>query len=159
MMMVDEVTRQYIHEKSVQFIAECPWFSLRKASRVATQLSNDILQSSGLRITQLAVLVMVEVMELPQVTELASELVMDHSTLSRNLKPLERQGLIETSAGEDRRTRVVSLTTKGEETLAQALPLWEKAKVALGNIFGEQRVAVLLGMVAALSEISPDDLI
>ena len=156
--MVDDSTRQYIQAKSAQFVAECPWFSLRKASRVATQLSNDLLQSSGLRITQLAVLVMVAVLESPQVTELASELVMDHSTLSRNLKPLERQGLIETSPGKDRRTRVVLLTQKGEETLAQALPLWEKAKVALGKLFGEEHVAVVLGMVDALSSISPDDL-
>ena len=139
------------------FVAECPWFSLRKASRVATQLSNDLLQSSGLRITQLAVLVMIAVLDEPQVTELASELVMDHSTLSRNLKPLERQGLIQTSPGEDRRTRVVALTQKGEEALAQALPLWEKAKTALGQLFGEQRIEVLLGMVSVLSEISPED--
>lgn len=157
--MIDDATRQYIQAKSAQFIAECPWFSLRKASRVATQLSNDLLQSSGLRITQLAVLVMVAVSDLPQVTELAEELVMDQTTLSRNLKPLERQGLIEISPGEDRRTRVVSLTPEGEKALAQALPLWEKAKAKLGKLFGEQRVEVLLGMVAALADISADDLI
>ena len=157
--MVDDTTRQYIQAKSAQFIAECPWFSLRKASRVATQLSNDLLQSSGLRITQLAVLVMVAVSDQPQVTDLAEELVMDQTTLSRNLKPLARQGFIDMAPGEDRRTRVVTLTPKGEEALAEALPLWEIAKDKLGNLFGVERVEVLLGMVAALSDISAEDIV
>lgn len=155
--MIDQETKRYVQEKSAEFVAECPWFSLRKANRVITQLSNDLLQASGLRITQLAVLVTITVSVAPKVTALAEELAMDQSTLSRNLKPLERDGLIMIIPGTDRRTRVVTLTPLGELRLSQALPLWEQAKAAISELFGEREVGILLGMVSALSDLSIHD--
>jgi len=157
--MINEQTKRYIKDKSNEFVVECPWFSLRKASRVATQLSNDILQSSGLRITQLGILAVIAVTETAQITHLADELVMDQTTLSRNLKPLERDGLITIATDEtDRRVRIVSLTEVGEMTLAEALPLWEQAKAKIDALFGKEQVNTLLAMVAALSDLSGDDL-
>jgi len=61
---------------------------------------------------------------------------MDRTTLTRNLKPLEKQGLIEIQPGKDRRIRLVMLTEKGQEALAQALPFWEKAQTEAINRLG-----------------------
>ncbi len=157
--MVDEQIQLYIKDKSNEFVAECPWFSLRKASRVATQLSNDIMQPSGLRITQLGILAVIAVAGTAQITHLADELVMDQTTLSRNLKPLERDGLVSIAVDEtDRRVRIVSLTDVGEITLAQALPLWEQAKAKIDALFGKEQVNNLLAMVASLSDLSAAEL-
>ena len=54
--------------------------------------------------------------------------MMDRTTLSRNLKPLEKNRLVRMEPGKDRRERIVTLTDTGEEVLAKAYPLWEKAQ-------------------------------
>jgi len=74
--------------------ALCPAFNIRAASRVITQLFDDILKPSGLQITQFAVLVGVYTLDSPKISQLAKGLVMDRTTLTRNLQPLEKQGLI-----------------------------------------------------------------
>ena len=156
--MIDKTTQKYIKIKADEFVTQCPWFSLRKASRVATQLSNTFLQDSGLLITQLCVLVVIARLEDATYKQLAEDLVMDPTTLSRNLKPLERQGLIGIRTGEeDARTKLVSLTEEGETVLARALPLWESAKAEITAIFGSENVVSLLQMVATLSEIAPEN--
>lgn len=149
--MSDQKRQQYIKAKSEEFVAECPWFSLRKASRVATTVANNFLQESGLLVTQLCVLVIIARRESATYKELADDLVMDPTTLSRNLKPLERSGFIAIKPGEeDARTKLASLTDAGEETLATALPLWEQAKNEITATFGKERVGVVLEMVATL---------
>lgn len=61
-------------------------------------------------------------------TQLSRVLVMDRTTLARNLKPLESQGLLTVEAGTDRRTHLVRLTERGSQALARALPYWEQAQ-------------------------------
>ena len=154
--MPDKVTREYIKAKTEEFVNECPWFSLRKASRIATQVANDFIQDSGLLITQLCVLVVIARAESATYKQLASDLTMDPTTLSRNLKPLQRSGLIEIKTGEeDARTKLVSLTREGETILAKTLPLWENAKAEITQVFGAGNVALLLDMVSILHEIEP----
>lgn len=63
---------------------------------------------------------------------------MDRTTLTRNLKPLERQGLIEIKPGQDQRTRVVALTAEGCEALAKAIPLWEQAQARIVEGLGHR---------------------
>ncbi len=75
---------------------------------------------------------------------LAERLVMDRTTLTRDLKPLEREGLVEIVQGEDRRTRTVTLTKRGREALARALPLWKKAQARIVEDLGEERLRSLL---------------
>lgn len=78
------------------------------------------------------------------VNELAEVLGMDRTTLTRNLKPLEREGCLRSDPGQDRRTRVVSLTTEGEAALAKALPLWRQAQTHVEETLGQQRWSDLL---------------
>jgi DNA-binding MarR family transcriptional regulator len=64
--------------------------------------------------------------------------------LARNLKPLERDGLVEISVGEDRRARLVKITETGLDALLKALPLWEEAQAWVINHIGEDRWRAML---------------
>lgn len=77
------------------------------------------------------------------ITELATIVGLDRSTLGRNLRVLEKQSLIEIGTGEDGRARPVSLTQTGHEKLQEALPLWQKAQRELAEIVGADTLAVL----------------
>jgi DNA-binding MarR family transcriptional regulator len=79
------------------------------------------------------------------VTPLAEQLAMDRTTLARNLKPLERDGLVEISTGEDRRTRILRLTDQGQEALSKVIPLWEEAQAWVISQLGEDHWRAMLG--------------
>ena len=101
------------------------------AARAVTRLYDDTLRSVGLRATQLAVLAAVAGDEVVSIAGLAEFMGMDRSTLTRNLAPLEREGLIQVGVEGWRRSRTVEITKKGRSRLGEALPLWEKAQETL----------------------------
>jgi len=120
-------------------LTTCVCLNLRKAARAVTQVFDNALQPLGLRSTQLPVLVTLALSGSMTISQLAEELVMDRTSLTRLLRPLESAGLLEIVAGEDRRTRVVSLTDRGKETVADAFPLWEKAQGYVLERLGRRR--------------------
>jgi len=113
------------------------------AARAVTRLYDDTLRSVGLRATQLAVLVAVGGDNVVSITALAKFMGMDRSTLTRNLTPLERDGLIRVGNEGWRRSRTVEITKKGRSRLREALPLWEKAQETLRRKLGLRRWAVI----------------
>jgi DNA-binding MarR family transcriptional regulator len=127
-----------------QVVSACACFNLRKASRVITQHFDELLKPSGLLVTQFTILVTVAIVKSETINELAKILVMDRTTLTRNLKPLEREGWIKSEPGQDQRTRVISLTADGEAILAKALPLWKQAQGTVEKTLGQQRWSDLL---------------
>jgi DNA-binding MarR family transcriptional regulator len=127
-----------------QVVSTCACFNLRKAARAITQHFDEILEPSGLLITQFTILVAVEIAKAGTINELAEVLGMDRTTLTRNLKPLEREGWLKSEPGQDLRTRIVSLTTDGEAALAKALPLWRQAQTDVEEALGQQRWNTLL---------------
>lgn len=131
-----------------QVVSTCACFNLRKASRVVTRHFDEILKPSGLLITQFTILVAVAMAKSGTIDELAEILVMDRTTLTRNLKPLEREEWLKSESGQDRRTRVISLTPNGEAALALALPLWKQAQTVVEEVLGQQRWNVLLSHLA-----------
>jgi DNA-binding MarR family transcriptional regulator len=120
-------------------LTTCACLNLRKASRLVTQIFDEALQSSGLRSTQLPVLVTLATIGSTTITHMAQELVMDRTSLARLLKPLETAGLIEIAPGEDRRTRGLSLTERGQEAIIKAIPLWEAAQAFVVERLGHKR--------------------
>ena len=126
-------------------LRDCACANVRKASRVVTQQYDESLQACGLRATQFSILVVIARRNTPTLTELAEGLVMDRTTLTRNLKPLEEQGLVQSVSGTDRRTRSVSLTPKGRKTVVKALPLWRRAQAGIVRALGDTRFSRLLG--------------
>jgi DNA-binding MarR family transcriptional regulator len=110
-----------------EVLRTCGSFNLRKATRVVTQLYDDILQPTGLRSTQVVLLVALAAEGEMSMSYMARELIMSPSTLSRTLIPLERDGLIDiTSSG--KRGKLVRLTAAGESALINAVPYWQKAQ-------------------------------
>ena len=120
-------------------LSTCACLNLRKSSRAVTQVFDGILQPSALRSTQLPVLVTLALAESTTITLLAEALVMDRTSLARLLAPLERAGFIEIVPGDDRRTREVSLTIRGKEAVAKAIPLWEKDQEFIVARLGSKR--------------------
>ncbi|HEX8995100.1 MAG TPA: MarR family winged helix-turn-helix transcriptional regulator [Ktedonobacterales bacterium] len=106
-------------------------YNTRKVARAITRLYDDMLRPSGLRATQLTLLMVIDTMEQPTISELAEQLVMDRTTLARDLRPMEAAGWVAVAPGDDRRTRVVRLTPAGSDALRNALPLWRAAQTAL----------------------------
>ena len=132
----------------------CTCGNLRRASRAVTQLFDSILQPSGLKATQFTLLVATAKLGPAPLTRLAEALLMDRTTLTRNLKPLERAGLVRIDVGEDRRSRAISLTPKGRRTLDAALPLWESAQSRMVDGLGDTRWRRLTNDLSAVSSLT-----
>ncbi len=123
----------------------CTCFGLRKAARAVTQMYDQALKPTGLRTTQFSLLSVIEGVGPRGMAELAEKLVMDRTTLTRNLKPLLDQGFLESVAGADRRRHPVAITAKGRAALARALPYWREAQVNMTSSLGRSRWWRLLG--------------
>jgi DNA-binding MarR family transcriptional regulator len=100
-----------------------------------TQLYDDILQPTGLRSTQVVILVALAAEGDMSLSRLARELLTSPSTLSRTLVPLERDGLVEHSP-HGKRGKVVRLTGQGEHALLAAMPYWQKAQEKFTALVG-----------------------
>jgi DNA-binding MarR family transcriptional regulator len=118
---------------------ECACGNLRKAARAVTQVYDEVLRPTGLRVTQFGILGATMAMEPVTVTRLADLTVTDRTTLTRNLRLLEKKGLLRVQTGDDRREREVTLTARGREALARGLPLWQKAQTRVIKGLGEER--------------------
>jgi len=81
---------------------------------------------------------------------MAQAVAMDRSTLARNLKPLERQGLIRIGPGKDLRERIVSLTKLGIKKWMEASLFWEKAQTQVKNTMGQDDLNVLFASLSQL---------
>ena len=96
-----------------------------------TRVYDEALRSVGLRATQLAVLVAVTTGEAVSINALAQVMGMDRTTLTRNLRPLEKQGFVARGTEGWRRSRALQVTKKGRSRLREALPLWNTAQEGL----------------------------
>ncbi len=123
----------------------CTCLGLRMAARAVTQMYDEALRPTGLRATQFSLLFSVEHGGPRGITELAKMLVMDRTTLTRNLKPLLDQKLLEVIDGPDQRRRPIAITVKGRDILARALPLWQEVQERLAFGLGRSRWWGLLG--------------
>src|SRR6516162_2482389 len=127
-----------------EILQNCMCHRTRMAARAVTRLYDDAFRSVGLRATQLGVLVAVSSGDAVSITALARLMGMDGSTLTRNLAPLEREGLIRVGNQGWRRSRMNEITRKGRSRLHEAFPLWEKAQATLRQKLGSRRWPVIM---------------
>lgn len=123
---------------------ECTCFNLRKAARVVTQIFDNAMRPINLRATQFTLLALASVHGPITVTRLSEEIVADRTTLSRNLNPMEKSGLIRIEPGDDRRTRIVVITDSGKTKLEEAYPLWKKAQQEIKDAMGTDKWRTLI---------------
>src|SRR5215831_18313633 len=124
-----EKETSHIVEGALTEVAQhCLCLQIRQAARLITQWYDEALQPSGLRSTQFNLLAAIALAKTVSLTRLAEAMVMDRTTLTRNLKPLESQELVVIAPGADRRVRLIRLTARGYQRLQEALPCWRKAQ-------------------------------
>ena len=122
----------------------CICSRLRKASRRVSQIYDHHLEPHGLTITQFALLANISGNPGISIGALAERLIMDPTTLTRNLRPLERKEYLTlTPDPEDRRSRRVNLTEEGRAALKNARPAWVEAQTSIENAVGVTKTPAL----------------
>ncbi len=134
---------------------QCACFNTRKAARAVTKFYDDMLEPSGLKATQLTMLGAISISGTARMSELADLLFLDKTTLTRNLRLLQADGLIAITTGADRRTRVVALTRTGKDALKRTLPLWRDAQQRMVEYMGEERWRRLVADLANIDALVP----
>jgi DNA-binding MarR family transcriptional regulator len=123
----------------------CACYNLRRAARAVTRLYDDFLRPTGLRATQISLLMAAKLRGPVTLGKLAEMTVTERTTLTRNLTVLEKKRFIRIDPGKsDHRERQVSLTRLGEETLLVVIPIWEKVQSHIEKGLGEDRLGSLL---------------
>ena len=127
---------------------ECNCLAIRQAARHVTQLYDQLFAPVGLRATQFAILSRLRRQGPMTINALAGLLVMDRTTLGRNILPLQRDGLIEVVASPaDRRRRELRLTDAGLAKHEAALECWSVAQQRFEVVFGGERAAALRALL------------
>ena len=123
-------------------LEECTCLAVRQAARHVTQFYDRHLASAGLRTTQFSILARLRRHGAMTINALAEEMVMDRTTLGRNILPLERDGLISIKPGRsDRRSKELRLTEAGLERLRAGYQGWKEAQKEFAAAFGNERAA------------------
>ena len=132
------------HQKRLDDIdGLCNCLATRQASRYLTAVYDQALSPVELRITQFSILYKLVKNGPLIIGELASKMAMDRTTLSSNLKPLERDGLIDVVPGEDRRAKQAVITKAGLARYRLALPLWSEVQERFEGTYGKKPAAEL----------------
>jgi DNA-binding MarR family transcriptional regulator len=130
----------------------CNCLAVRQAARHITQFYDQCLAPSGLRTTQFSILAKLKRLGSMTINALAADLVMDRTTLGRNILPLQREGLIAVVKGRtDRRSKELTVTETGAERLRAAIKGWVDAQNRFEAVFGADRTAELRALLRAVS--------
>lgn len=128
----------------------CVCTCLRRAARAVTQLYDEAFRPTGYRATQVGILSTLAGLGPVTLSELADEAVTDRTTLTRNLRLLEKKGLVCLECGSDRRERRVCMTQRGSQVLRAAGPVWTRVQEKVIRRIGRERFKRLLGDLSAV---------
>jgi DNA-binding MarR family transcriptional regulator len=121
---------------------DCNCLAVRQAARHITQFYDQLLAPSGVRTTQFSILAKLRRLGPMTINALAAEMVMDRTTLGRNILPLERDGLVAVEQGSrDRRSKELRLTQAGEARFRAGMKGWLEAQRQFEKAFGAKRTA------------------
>lgn len=132
---------------------QCLCTKLRRSARAVTRVYDDALKGVGLTTAQFSLLRHLSRLDQPSISELAEAMGLDRSTLGRNLKPLESEGLVRLDGGEDQRNRIVVLTPAGLERIVRGREAWDAAQQDVASHLGDDKrrqLEALLDELAAL---------
>jgi DNA-binding MarR family transcriptional regulator len=155
--MADQRTPNSEYERIAQLGSACICNNLRRTARLVTNYYDKLLEPAGLRVSQATVLVVLYLAGALTINEMAEKLELDRTTLTRNLKPLAQQGFLTIAPGSDQRTRVVTLTPKGEAALLKVLPLWEQTQAYMVEGIGKANASLLLTQLAEAAALTNSD--
>ena len=136
--------------------AACNCLALRQAARHITQMYDEFLAPSGVRATQYSILARLRRNGAMTINALAAELVMDRTTLGRNIRPLQRDGLIAVVAAKsDRRSKELRLTAAGAARFGAARKAWRQAQARFETSFGVKRAGELRQLLHEVASNEP----
>jgi DNA-binding MarR family transcriptional regulator len=130
---------------------DCNCYAVRAAARHVSQFYDQVLAPTGLRTTQFSMLAKLKRRGPLSINALAAEMVMDRTTLGRNILPLQRDGLVKIEPdAADRRAKALRLTKAGEKRLQAARERWAVAQERFDSVFGSPRAAELRALLRAV---------
>jgi DNA-binding MarR family transcriptional regulator len=130
----------------------CNCLALRQAARHVTRFYDRFMAPVGLRTTQFSILARLKRVGPMTINQLAAELVMDRTTLGRNVRPLERKGLVAVVTGStDRRSKELRLTAAGASRLKAGAECWVQAQAGFEAAFGARRARELRVLLQAVT--------
>lgn len=112
---------------------------------------DEALEGFGINVAQFSLLRHLRRLDQPSISTLAEAMGLDRSTLGRNLRVLEAEGLVALAEGQDQRNRIVLLTEQGQARLQAAEPAWEQAQSDLIDTLGEGRRDELVRLLELLA--------
>ena len=142
---------------SLKMTVPCTVYHLRMAARRTTRVYDHMLAPSGLGIAQFGLLQTLTRRGGATVTEIAADLDMDRTTLTRNLRPLVRDKLVRLGPGRDRRSRAVEMTQAGRAAMQRAVPFWKAAQACVRDSLGRDETEKLHDLLAAVISQLPAD--
>ncbi len=139
-------------ELTIKVRDTCLCLHVQRAARAVARRFDDALRPLGLTNGQFSLLMSLNRPKPPGIGSVAALLAMDRTTLTANLKPLERRGLVTVSVDEkDRRNRLMTLTPAGRALLASAVPVWERTHVEIERLITGSDPDTLRADLRALS--------
>lgn len=133
----------------------CSCINLRRASQAITEVYDEILAPSGLKISQYLLLRNLKELGPISVSSLALEIRLERTTIVRNLKPLEAREFIIDVATKGARNRQLKLTTKGLEVLEMAEPLWLESQNFIEQYLGKEDMDTLTELLSKIEALVP----
>jgi DNA-binding MarR family transcriptional regulator len=133
----------------------CICATARMAARSLTRVYDRALDPAGIRTSQFSILARLFEEGPLSVTHLAGRLAMDRTTLARDLRPLERRGLVSVSVGSDRRVRIAALTAAGRRLVDDVRPRWKQVQRDVRSELGPDRAARLMDELRAAAALAP----
>jgi len=130
----------------------CLCLHAQRAARALARHFDDVLRPAGITSGQFSLLMSLNRPEPPSLGSVAQLLAMDRTTLTANLKPLERRGLVKVAIDkDDRRSRRLALTAEGKAVLAEAFPIWKDTHAAIEKKIAESGPDLVRAALLALS--------
>src|SRR5262245_17193351 len=109
----------------------CSCFAARRTARMITQHYERHMRASGLHVAQFTALTVLSLAGPLALSQLAEQLSIERTTLTRNLRSLLERGWVKESATDDRRVRVLAITPQGKAAAQAALPYWRAAQKSI----------------------------
>ncbi|PLP88942.1 MarR family transcriptional regulator [Pseudomonas sp. FFUP_PS_473] len=131
--------------------SQCLCTHLRRAARGVSRRYDEALEGFGINVAQFSLLRHLQRLDRPSISSLAEAMGLDRSTLGRNLRVLEADGLVALAEGDDLRNRLVLLTEQGKARLSAAEPAWEQAQLKMLAALGEAQRDELLRLLKQLA--------
>jgi DNA-binding MarR family transcriptional regulator len=134
---------------------ECLAFRVRALSRVITNIYDAALKRHGITMNQATMLIMLSYVGQAGPGRIGQVLIMEKSTVSRNLKLMKTKGWIEIAGGETGREQIVTVTGKGKKLLAAFHPDWERAQKQAEKLLGDKGVSAVHGLHESVRKAHP----